>query len=253
MILLGIVGTPAAGKSTVAKILAEWGAEWINADLIARECLNSVDVIAKLTDRFGADVLLDSGQVNRAKIAECVFGDEPHHKAALHDLESFVHPETRIMIHQRIVAAARSRCQIALLDVPLLFESQWDLVCDAIWCVDASVAVRQIRAAQRGWDDDELAKRESHQIPIETKIRLSNSVMRNDSTLEALRQNLRLRWDLLVRIEAHRQSNTTLKGGLASEAASSEGTLVPGETGFTRETGPHCVSDWPTGHGDAKT
>lgn len=227
MILLGIVGTPAAGKSTVATILAEWGAEWINADLIARECLNGPSMITALVERFGESIVDANGQIARQKLADFVFGDEPEHRKALRDLESLVHPETRNVIRKRIVEAAKQRVPVALLDVPLLFESRWDLSCDSIWCVDATADRRLRRAANRGWDSDELTRRERNQLPIETKCRLSNVVMRNDSTLDTLRQNLRREWELLVRING--------EGGHHAEP-------VPPEIAVNLQG--HCQSDW---------
>lgn len=202
MIVLGIVGTPAGGKSTVAEMLAEWGADWINADLIARDCLQLPEVIERLVSRFGSAILGDDGFIDRASVADVVFGNDSVRRENLQFLESVVHPRTRLEIKRRIVDAA-SRDQVAvLLDVPLMFESGWDRGCDAIWCVDASRPIRLARIRDRGWDAEELDRRESNQLPIETKCRLSNVVMRNDSTLDALRKNLRCRWDDLVRIGA---------------------------------------------------
>ncbi len=205
MIVIGMVGTPAAGKSTVAGILAEFGSEWINADLIARECLNDPGVIDSLTRRFGTQVLVPEdagcgGRIDRKAIADLVFGNDSVKRENLRFLESLVHPRTREEITRRIEAAADSGRPVALLDVPLLFESHWDLCWDAVWCVDADIEVRLRRAAGRGWDRSELERREANQIPIETKSRLSNVVMRNESTLDALRQNLRCHWGKLARM-----------------------------------------------------
>lgn len=201
MIVLGMVGTPAGGKSTAAEILAEFGAEWINADLIARQCLNHPEVIKSLVDRFGTQIVGAEGAVDRAAVADLVFGNDPVKRGNLQFLESLVHPRTRVEINRRIGEAAQGDRAVVLLDVPLLFESGWDRGCDAIWCVDATRANRLARSRSRGWDAAELDRRESNQMPIETKCRLSNRVMRNDSTLDALRQNLRCHWDDLVRMD----------------------------------------------------
>ncbi len=218
MFLLGIVGTPASGKSTVSQWLSEWGAEWINADLVARECLNTPDVIDQLVDRFGENLVNDDGTVNRVRLADWVFGSNPEQVANLRYLESLVHPKTRTAITQRIREAAKKQKQVALLDVQLLFESSWDLCCDSIWCIDAARKNRLRWCEKRGWDPAELDRREAHQLPIESKYRLSQFVMRNDSTLDGLLQIVRRHWDQLVRIE------------LVDESDSTRG---------------HCHSDWP--------
>lgn len=206
MIVLGIVGTPAGGKSTVAEFLAGLGAEWINADLIARSCLNLPPVVDALIDRFGGAIVDDDGLVNRATVADLVFGDDPVRRENLRFLEAQVHPRTRIEIHRRIADAAQQDRAVALLDIPLLFESGWDFGCDAIWCIDATRENRLLRSKKRGWDGLELDRREASQMAIETKCRLSNVVMRNDSTLDALHENLRRSWNDLVRMQWSRIS-----------------------------------------------
>ena len=219
-VLLGIVGSPAGGKSTAARILAEWGASWIDADAIARECLRRTDVIPELVDRFGEEIVDASGSVQRSALAKIVFGQDTESRAALADLEAIVHPRVRIVIGDQIQAAANARVHVALLDVPLLFESGWDQSCDAIWCVDASFDNRVRRAQSRGWDAAELERREANQLSIAMKCRLSNVVMRNDSTLSRLRENLRQHWDLLVKMRTS-SADSTIR---------------------------HCLSDWPTEH-----
>jgi dephospho-CoA kinase len=198
MILLGIVGTPAGGKSTVAKYLQQKGAVWIDADRIAREVLERDDVRQQLVEYFGADVVDDQDRVRRGVIAARVFGDDRQSRAALEFLESIVHPPTRAEITRQLRRAAENHAPAAILDVPLLFESHWDLCCDMIWCIDSPRPQRIQRAAERGWDEAELARREANQLPIEAKSRLSNLVVSNDSTLEALQKKIDFAWEKLV-------------------------------------------------------
>lgn len=205
----------------MAETLQDWGADWINADLIARDCLNQPEILQQLSERWGDNVIAETGQANRVKIADYVFGDHPGANESLRYLESLVHPETRIQIGKRIVSAASKRTPVALLDVPLLFESGWDLSCDAVWCIHASRENRLARSGNRGWDADELDRREAKQMAIETKMRLSNCVMQNDATLESLRQNLLLQWEKLVRIVGSQGGSGPVLGG------------------------GHCQSDWP--------
>ncbi len=184
--LLGIVGTPASGKSTVASHLKSKGARWINADLIAREVLLQDDVIEQLTCHFGSEIIDAQGAIDRASLARRVFGETPEQVAALGFLESVVHPITRQRIVAQIKTAAGERVDVAILDIPLLFESGWDRSCDAIWCLDAPRKTREIWAASRGWTADELDRRESAQRSIAEKRRLSNRILVNDATLPNL-------------------------------------------------------------------
>ncbi|WP_197455005.1 dephospho-CoA kinase [Stieleria varia] len=233
MILLGIVGTPAAGKSTVAEYLAWQGAHWINADLIARDCLGLPDVRDGLVQRFGQSIVDADGAVIRSVVASKVFGDAPEQRQALKYLESLVHPIVRRKITESLIWAAENRFPVSLLDVPLMFESGWDRCCDAIWCIDADRDVRLQRAARRGWDALELDRREASQVSIATKKRLSNRIMSNDATLEALHEKLRAAWELLATI----QGSSTTK----SHPSGPSVRITPSiRTGIR-----HCQTDFP--------
>ena len=198
MILLGLVGSVAAGKSTVASYLRDKGAIWIDADLIARKMLDREDVLQQLAAHFGDQILENPHSVNRAALADLVFGDDPSTRRNLAYLESIVHPLTRQEITARLNEAADQNVPVAILDIPLLFRSHWDRCCDAIWCIDAPLEIRRDRAQKRGWDDDELANRESNQMPIASKSHLSNLVVQNDGTLKSLFQKIDEAWRNLV-------------------------------------------------------
>ncbi|WP_442507996.1 dephospho-CoA kinase [Novipirellula sp. SH528] len=191
MVIVGIVGAPAGGKSTVARYLQGLGATWVNADLIAREVLNRPQVVAKLVERFGSEIADAEGEINRLRLAEVVFGDDDASRAALNYLESLTHPPTRNEILKQIRQSEAQGIHVLVLDVPLLFESKWDRACDEIWCVDSPWTHRLKRAEERGWDAAQLAKRETNQLSIEEKRRLSHRVLRNDGSLEDLFEQTR--------------------------------------------------------------
>ena len=202
VIVIGIVGSPAGGKSTVARQLEAVGATWINADLLAREVLERGEIQNRLLAHFGADIASKSGQVDRAKLAAVVFGDDDSSRRSLTYLEGLVHPETRRLIELRLDEARQSEASesttlaqpIVVLDVPLLFEVGWDRCCDQVWCVDANPALRLQRAAERGWNEGELQRRESNQLTIEEKRRLSNVVIENNGTLDKLHETVTQLW-----------------------------------------------------------
>jgi len=83
---------------------------------------------------------------------------------------------------------------VAILDVPLLFESGWDRFCDEIWCVDSERSLRLARAKRRGWDEAQLRLRESSQIDIIEKKRLSNVVINNNGSLQELHETIDRLW-----------------------------------------------------------
>ncbi len=186
MFILGIIGTPAGGKSTVAARLQELGAAWINADLVARDVLHRPDVTAEVIEYFGKQIATSIGAIDRKRLAGLVFGDDDRSRTRLKYLESVLHPKTRLEITNQLVHLNRDGVSVTVLDVPLLLETHWDFCCDSIWCVDAPVAERQDRARRRGWPDGELKRREDQQLSIAEKIARSNLLIQNDLTTDHL-------------------------------------------------------------------
>ncbi len=199
MIVIGIVGSPAGGKSTVATHLQALGATWIDADLIAREMLQRPAVRDQLVEHFGRDISDNQGQIDRAALAARVFGDDDVRRAALRYLEGVIHPLTGEEITRRMKEAYDQGAVAAILDVPLLFESRWDRCCDEIWCVDSTRELREQRAAGRNWSAEELTRRESNQLSISEKKRLSNFHIVNDRSLNELIETIDVRWSSLMR------------------------------------------------------
>ena len=198
MIVIGIVGSPAGGKSTVAAHLQGLGATWVNADQVAREVLEREEIQKQLIGHFGTEITTSDGRIDRTQLAQSVFGDDDAHRAALNYLERVIHPPTRAVITQRLIQAADQGAVAAILDVPLLFETKWDRCCDEVWCVDACCDRRRQRAAARGWSDGELARREENQLAIAEKRRLSNWVIANDGSLRQLTDTIDQRWSSLL-------------------------------------------------------
>lgn len=167
MIVIGLVGKIAAGKSTVAKRFAELGASCIDADAIAHEVLTEPEVRSAIVERFGPDVLDGAGLVRRPALADRVFGPTAAHAEALADLETIVHPR----VHRRITETIESLRSaerssglgepIVVLDVPLLLRAGWADACDSIVTVNCDEGVRRARLATRGISREQQAAREA--------------------------------------------------------------------------------------------
>ena len=95
MIVVGLVGRMAAGKSTVARMFAALGAHVLDADAIAHEVLDEPEARRAVVARFGAGVAGPDGRVNRRALADVVFAGDAAAEAALADLEAIVHPRVR--------------------------------------------------------------------------------------------------------------------------------------------------------------
>jgi dephospho-CoA kinase len=99
VILVGLTGGIGSGKSTVSAMLAERGAVILDADAIARELQRAGQpVLASIVGRFGDEMLLPDGELDRARLAALVFGDP----AALADLNALVHPAVGVELLRRI-------------------------------------------------------------------------------------------------------------------------------------------------------
>jgi dephospho-CoA kinase len=164
MVVIGLVGKIAAGKSTVAQAFADRGVEVIDADRLAHAALADPEAVARIVARFGADVLDGAGRVRRPVLAERVFGPTAGHDAALRDLEAIVHPLVRRRIEARLAEIGATerggRGTPVVLDVPLLMQAGWDRLCDRIVAVQCDEAVRQRRLEARGWPTAQRAARE---------------------------------------------------------------------------------------------
>jgi len=189
MVVVGLTGGVASGKSFVAQCLEELGAHRIDADKGAHEGLRDRSVIDKIVDQWGERLLCDDGQIDRKQLAEVVFGGPDDSNLDL--LESIVHPEIRNRIHGEMDSLkASAKVELLALDIPLLFEGDYQQHCDYVVFVDANLNVRQQRAKLRGWADDELAKRESRQLPVEEKKLRADVVVDNSGSKEATARQL---------------------------------------------------------------
>jgi dephospho-CoA kinase len=166
--IVGIVGGVASGKSVVARRFAELGAHRISADETAHRLLaDDPEIRERVLALFGNDVLGPDGAIDRSKIATKVFGELPENISLRRRLEAILHPRIRAESERRILEISAGDSQaIILLDAPLLIEAGWLPRCKAVIFVDAPLELRQRLAAQRGWNAEELARRESNQVSI---------------------------------------------------------------------------------------
>ena len=206
MLVIGLAGGIASGKSLVADCFVHFGAALIDADQIGHEILKDQRIKNSIVLEFGNSVIKQN-EINRKQLAQIVFN--PHYPSALNTLEKITHP----MICERIHAALKqlqSTVPAVLLDAPVMFKAGWDQMCDKVVFVDANLTTRKARTELRGWNADELAKRESCQMPIEEKRTLATDIIVNDGSknttyLQTL--DLWRAWNLPL-IEKHHSPNS---------------------------------------------
>jgi len=180
--VIGLTGGIAAGKSTIAQMLADLGAEVIDADQIAHEVLESPGVCAILRREWGESVFGSDGHPDRAGIAERVFRNPDELKA----LNGWVHPPTCKEVRARLDRALRDNPgRFVVIDAPLLVEAELDRRCDVVLFVEADPKVRNARTkAARGWGPDEIARREAAQDTLSEKRRRANVIIDNNGSRE---------------------------------------------------------------------
>lgn len=178
--VIGLLGGIAAGKTTVAKMLAGLGARVVDADVIGHRVLAEPGVRERIVARWGTGVLDAAGRVDRGALAQRVFKDP----AELAALEAITHPAILAEIRRQIEEARRNGAPAIVVDAPLLLEAGLAELCDVLVYVRCPRSERLARAAKRGWDPAELARRESRQQPIGAKRARARFVIDGYGTLE---------------------------------------------------------------------
>ena len=181
--LIGLTGGIAAGKSEVLRILDELGAETLSTDVVVHELLGTEEVRGLLVGRWGERVAPEGG-LDRGRIAGVVF-EEPEE---LSWLESILHPRVgaRVLEWRQALAAD---LEVAVVEVPLLFEGRMAEMFDATLAVIAEDGLREHRASERG--TGELDGRSSRQLSQAEKAERATFVVHNNGTVAELEAELR--------------------------------------------------------------
>ena len=181
-LLIGLTGGIAAGKSEALAAFGRLGAETISSDAVVHELLDSEELRERLVERWGPQVA-PGGAIDRRRIGEIVFGQPEE----LTWLEAQLHPR----VGDRIAAWRRSLdpdTGFAVVEVPLLFETPLAGAFDVTVAVVADEKVRRRRAEQRG--QALVDERAARQLEQDEKAARADYVVRNDSSLEDLEQEL---------------------------------------------------------------
>jgi dephospho-CoA kinase len=192
VIVIGLTGGIASGKSTVASMLRELGAPIVDADLIARQVVEpGQPALAEIADRFGADVLDADGRLDRKAMGERVFSD-PIARAALN---AIVHPRIAIASRAALAELAAAGNPVALYDAALLVENQIHRGLDGLIVVSAPAAAQIERLCERDSIDESAARaRLAAQLPLADKLAVADWVVDNGGSLEQTRAQVEAVW-----------------------------------------------------------
>lgn len=189
MLLVGLTGGLATGKSTAARLFRRCGAVVLDADRLARQALApGRPAWRELRRAFGRRVLAPDGTVDRAALARLVFADP----ASLRRLNAIVHPRVaREQARLTREAAARDPSAVVVYDVPLLFEAGLDRKVDAIVVVTADRRSQLARLLERnGFGRAEALRRIRAQMPLARKAARADHLLDGTKPLSELRRDV---------------------------------------------------------------
>jgi dephospho-CoA kinase len=197
MLLVGLTGNIASGKSTVAKLFGQWGATLIDADVLARQAVNvGMPAYHAIVERWGEGVTAPDGLIDRRELRQRVFSDSEQLEA----LNAIVHPEVQRLRDQLVDDARRRGDRIVVCDIPLLFERRLAEQFDRIVLVDAPRPVRMDRLVRdRGLETTEAMKMIASQMPAELKRARADYLIDNTGTQQELEFRAREVWEALQR------------------------------------------------------
>jgi dephospho-CoA kinase len=178
---IGLTGGIGAGKSTIARLLREKRIPVLDADAVAREVSNSLEVQQAVRETFGDKFVLEHG-LNRAKLAELVFA-KPEARA---QLNAIIHPRVRKEMNRLQLELEKTGVTAVVQDIPLLFESKLEALFDAVILVDAPLETRLARVMARdGITREAFLARDAAQMPAsEKRLRATVTLENNSDELE---------------------------------------------------------------------
>lgn len=175
------------GKSTAAEFLRARDAQIADTDKIARQLVQpGKPALVEIQSAFGKEMISSDGQLRRAELARIVFADA----AARKKLEEILHPRIRGHWLAQIENWKKENCALAVVVIPLLFETRAESRFDKIICVACSASAQRERLLTRGWNLEQIRQRIAAQVPVEQKIARADFVIWTDGALEIHAQQI---------------------------------------------------------------
>lgn len=196
MEIIGLTGGIASGKSTVARMLREAGIDVIDADQLAREVVApGSEGLRRVVERFGDDILDESGALDRKELGALVFSDDE----ARRDLNRIVHPLVAQRFLERTAALEEAGRHRLVYEVPLLFEGglHQGMAATLLVAVPEEVQIQRLKERD-GYDEEAARARIRAQMPLEQKRALATCVIDNSGSLEDTARQLSEAWERIT-------------------------------------------------------
>ncbi|MGB2105360.1 MAG: dephospho-CoA kinase [Glaciecola sp.] len=180
-LIIGLTGGIGSGKSSVSEDFEKLGITVVDADIIARDVVNvGTTALAAIHARFGDNVLLDNGQLNREQLRTVVFSEKKHKQW----LDNLLHPLIRTEMVQQTRAASSCYC---ILSVPLLIENKLTGLVDKVVVVDVDEKLQLSRACARDDSDESIIRNiMASQTDRATRLKVADYVINNNASKREL-------------------------------------------------------------------
>ena len=195
--IIGLTGSIASGKSTIAEMIRAYDIPIVDGDVIARQVVEKgSSTLQKIVESFGQDVLTEDGELNRPKLGEIIFSNNEKRQ----QLNLIMHPAIREeMLRKRDAYVVEGKHVV--MDIPLLFESKLQHFVEKILVVTVSPELQLERLMKRNNLTEEEAKmRIASQLPLSEKEAGADAVIYNNGAIEQSREQLQTiltKWNVL--------------------------------------------------------
>lgn len=187
MKIIGLTGGVGMGKSTATEILRSRAMPVVDTDELARQFVQPGEpALAEIQTVFGQKIITPDGRLRRDELARIVFADP----VAREQLEAILHPRIRSAWLAQVEAWGGENHRLAVVVIPLLFETKAEAFFDKVVCVACSAISQHQRLRARGWNDGQIRQRLAAQWPVETKIARADFVIWTEGALVVHQQQL---------------------------------------------------------------
>lgn len=199
-LVVGLTGGFGVGKSSVAQRFKNMGAEVIDADDIAHSAMKKGSPVFDHVVELFEEALHPGGKkMDREKLAEIVFADPKRRR----ELEAVIHPYVYQKIKEWIEASER---RVILVEVPLLFEAGFEMLCDKVLVVTCNASVKLKRLSSKGFPGNEIRARERAQMAEALKAQKADFTIDNSRTIYQTQREIERFWYKFVSLAKAKQS-----------------------------------------------
>ena len=192
MLVIGLTGNIACGKSTVSRMLADLGAQTIDADKLVHALQTpGSEVYVRIVARHGRHVLRSDGAIDRAALGRIVFAD----RAEMDWLERLTHPA---VVAETARLLSQANAPVVVIEAVKLVEAGMQRLCDQLWIVVCDADVQLARLIARGTDAEAARRRIAAQPDLAPKLGLATAVIDNSGSIEETREQVRAAWNRML-------------------------------------------------------